>query len=372
MNLWRPWQDLFSLDWSLVQFKEEYFASRAAIVVVAALLLKFLWRWQVKKEASYLEHSGYLIEARNKPGLGYKILSLVSAFFLGGGIFFVFLAMADPFTIQSSYTKIEQSREIAYLRDTSISMGWRYKNSSQPRAEIVQDFVLKLIASRQDKKDRSFYAIFAFSPYLIADFTTDQQSLLFSVAVGPLVTADPSTPQAWPGKFIIKDFDKIPFEGGTRLAEGLQAVIKIFDEKGDKKRGATRSVVIITDGASETNPELQLKELQKKNIVPYLIFIDPDREAEVKIHGENSPSLKNADKLLKQVKRYGGESFLATDQAALEKIRQKFDQLYGLNAEVKASTSENHIYRLPLTWAIFLLTLGLTARLIFWKFHRVV
>jgi len=79
-----------------------------------------------------------------------------------------------------------------------------------------------------------------------------------------------------------------------------------------------------------------------------------------------------ADGLLKQVKRYGGESFLATDQAALDKIRQKLDQLYGLTAGVKTYSTEKHIYRLPLTLAICLLALGLSARLLFWKFHRIV
>ena len=68
MNFSWPWlEDFFSIDWGLVQFKEVNFVKWAALFLVAALLLKFLWRY-FRKELSYYEHSGYLVERHNKPG----------------------------------------------------------------------------------------------------------------------------------------------------------------------------------------------------------------------------------------------------------------------------------------------------------------
>ena len=162
-------------------------------------------------------------------------------------------------------------------------------------------------------------------------------------------------------------------------------MVKTFDDKGDKKISEAikknpnlrrRSVIILTDGASETDPEPQLKELKKRSIVPYLVFLDPDREAEILLHGRNSTQIKVVDSLLRQIKRYGGQSFLATDWDSLDQIREKLDQLYGLNATANASVKTNifeqHIYRLPLTASLLFLVLGLLTRLIFWKFHQMV
>lgn len=373
-------QSFWDLDWSLVQFKEEYFVLKAAFLLLAAILLMLIRRWR-RKEASYYEHSGYAISQQDRPGWSGRILGLIfgSLLLIGSGL--ILLAIADPYTVKSGQMKFEQSREIGYLRDTSISMGWKYKGTNLARAEIVQNFVLQLISSRREKKDRSFYLVFSGSPYLMADFTTDNQSLLFSAAVGPQVIADPSAPEQWPGKFIVKKFEKKDFEGGTDLAQSLMAALKIFEEKGKKEISEAikqnpslkrRSVIIITDGASETDPEPYLKELQKRSITPFLIFIDPDREAEVKLHGENSLQVKTADNLLKQIRRYGGESFLATDQAALDQIPQRLDLFYGLTAAVKVYTSERHIYRLPLSAGLIFFVLAAAARLVLWKFHRVV
>lgn len=373
--------DLWEVDWSAVQFKEEYFVVRAALILLAALFFKILWRWRRPRKTSHYEHSGYAVGRRQEPGWVYGTLRTIPILLIAGGAFFALVAMADPYTLQHGQTKFEELREIGYLRDTSISMGWRYKGSERARAEIVQDFVLKLIASRQDKKDRSCYITFSALPRLIADFTTDHQSLLFSVATGPLVTADPTAPEQAPGRFIVKDFDRIPFEGGTDLYLGLQAAIKIFDEKGDKKITAEiksgsslkkRSVIIITDGASENDPEPALKELQKRSIVPYLVFIDPDRGLEAKMHGENAFQIQAADKLLKQVRKYGGESFLAVEQTALEKIVKKLDLLHASTVGVKTFTAERHIYRWPLVLALLCLAGGLITRLIFGKFHHTV
>ncbi|MBI2063949.1 MAG: VWA domain-containing protein [Candidatus Yanofskybacteria bacterium] len=296
---------------------------------------------------------------------------------------FLLLAIADPFVLLTHQNKSIQSREIIYLEDASASMGFKFRNQQISRAEIVRYFILKLIAERRDKNDRSAFIIYATNPYRVADFTTDTKGFLFSVDNGPLVIADPDTPtiEMYKGIFIVDGFMAEPFGGESDLFLGLGAAIKLFDEKGEPKitkeaknnpAVKRRSVIIATDGASSRDPEPQFQELKKRGIVPYLVFVDPDKESEKKIHGENSPQIQLPEQLLKQVKQSGGEYFIATNSSSLDQIRQRLDRLHAAVVEVKSYTTEQHIYRLPLVASLLLYALAIIARLILWKFHRIV
>lgn len=368
---------LFNVDWPVVQFKQQDFAVWAAILLGAALLLKILWR---RRDRSYHEHSGYFFEKQNKPGFWHKILVVVPILFavLASGL--LLLAIADPYVLLSHQSKSMQSREIVYLEDASASMGFKFKNQRIMRAEIVRDFISELIAERRDKNDRAAFIVYATNPYRVADFTTDTMSFLFSVDNGPLVIADPDTPtiEMYRGIFIADDFMAEPFGGESDLFLGLGATIKLFDEKGDHKITEEaknnpaikrRSVIIATDGASSRDPESQFQELKKRGIVPYLVFIDPDKESEKKIHGEDSPQAKLPEQLLKQVRQYGGEYFIATNRSSLDQIRQRLDRLHVAVVEVKSYTAEEHIYRLPLVASLLLYAIAILGRLVLWRFH---
>ncbi|MBI2669929.1 MAG: VWA domain-containing protein [Candidatus Yanofskybacteria bacterium] len=376
--------NFFNTDWSAVQFKQAGFAIWAAILLGAAFLLKILWRYfHPEHEKSFYEHSGHYFKQRDKPGFWYKILGFIPIMFVVLASGLLLIAIADPYVLSSHQNKSTQSREIIYLEDVSASMGFKFKNQQISRAEIIRDFILKLIAERKDKNDRAAFIIYATNPYRVADFTTDVKGFLFNVDDGPLVIADPATPtiEMYKGIFIVNDFMPELFGGESDLFLGLGTVIKLFDEKGDpkiteeaKKNPSIkrRSVIIATDGASDRDPETKFKELKKRGITPYLVFIDPDKESEKKIHGENSPQLKLPEQLLKQVKQYGGEYFIATNRSSLDQIRQRLDRLHAAVVEVKNYTTEQHIYRLPLVASFLLYTLAILARVIFLKFHRVV
>ncbi len=247
----------------------------------------------------------------------------------------------------------------------------------------MRDFILKLIADRKDKNDRTALVIYATHPYRVADFTTDVKSFLFGVDNSPLVIADPDTPkiELYKDIFIVKDFMSEPVGGESDLFLGLEAVSKFFDEKGNPKIAKEvkdnpsikrRSVIIATDGASSRDPEPQFKELQKRGIIPYLVFIDPDKDVERKIHGDNSPEVKLPERLFRQVRLYGGEAFIAANHSSLDQIRQRLDRLHSDIIEVKSYTAEQHIYRLPLTASLMLYILAIIARLLLWKLHLVV
>lgn len=381
---------LGEVERGLVQFKQEHFIWRAALMLLAALFLAVFWRyWRWRswylRSGGYLEESGFPISQLDKPGWSYRLVAFLPVALALTGIIFLLMAMADPYTVNFHQSRVQQSREIGYLRDVSASMGFRYKNTQSTRAEIVQDFILELISSRREKKDRSFYSYFASWSYVGSGFTTDNESLLFSVVMAPLAIVDPRVMQendVFRNKFILKDYGSLEFGGGTDLAAGLATVIQVFDEKGDKKiaeRAKTspdlkwRSVVIITDGASQTDAEPELRGLRQRGIVPYLIFIDPDREVAMTIDGERGQTMiNNADALLRLIPQYGGESFLATDEHSLAQVRQRLDQLYAAVTEAKAYTVEQHIFRLPLTVALILLALSVVMRAILFKFFLVV
>lgn len=383
--------NLLNTAWSVVQFKQESFTIRAAILLGAALLLKIFWprleKWwprlrRLRDESSY-KQSGYYFKKQDKPGFWSKLFASTSIFFAILASVFLLIAIADPFVLLSHESKSTQSREIVYLEDASVSMGFKFKNQKISRAEIVRDFLMKLIAERKDKNDRAAFIIYATNPYRIADFTTDFKSFLFNVDNGPLVIADPDTPRIAMYKdiFIVKDFMPEPVGGESDLFLGLGTVWKLFDEKSDPKITKEirnnpslkrQSVIIATDGASSRDPEPQFQELKKRGIIPYLVFIDPDKEAEKQIHGENAPETKLPEQLLKQIKQYGGEYFIATNRSSLDQIRQRLDRLHAAVVEVKKYTTEEHIYRYPLTASLLLYALAILSRLIFWRFHRVV
>ncbi len=377
--------DLFNIDWPGIQFKQASFAVWAAIILIAAFLLKILWHYFFRtKNKSFYEHSGYHFASRDKPGFWHQAAGFIPIVLAGLASFFLLVTIADPYVLLNKQSKSTQSREIIYLEDTSVSMGFKFKNQQISRAEIVRDFILKLIAERRDKNDRAAFIIYASNPYRIADFTTDTNGLLFSVENGPLVIADPDTPKIdfYKGMFIVKDFMPEAFGGESDLFLGLETANKLFEEKGDpkiteeiKKNPAIkrRSIIIATDGASSRDPEPQFKELTKRGIVPFLVFIDPDKNAERKIHGsENVPQVKLPEQLLRQARTYGGEYFIAANRSSLSQIRQRLDRLNPAVIEVKSYTVEQHIYRPPLVASLVLFIFAILARLIFWRLQRVV
>lgn len=386
---WDQWQEfweiiLFELnnfwqtEWSVIQFKRVNFVYLAVAILGAAFLLK-IWNrfFRTRKPAStpagqagFYEHSGYILEKSHRLGWmeaflahSYKII-----LFLGGAA--ILIALADPFTTQSGSLEVKESREIVYLKDVSTSMGWRFKNYEQSRAEIVQDFQLQLISQRKEKFDRAAFFTFETRPRLFADFTRDNESLLFSVDNAPLVISDDGAENRWPGSFILKEYRREPSSGATNLHLGLAAVGKLFELKGDKKI-KDRSAIIITDGAAELDPEWELQNLKNMRVVPYLVFIDPDRELEARFHGTNSEKLKLPDKLLKDVRKYGGDYFVATDKSSLEKISQKLDRLHTAKFSVKNYTKENFIYRRFLVLAVWLICFAAAFRLIFWGYQKI-
>lgn len=374
--------DLVNTKLSLVRFGKDYFVTRAALLILTALLLKLIWPFlKGWKEKESYEQPGYYFQNKDRPGIIFRLLAFLPRTIVIGAAFWLMAAIADPYITQSRQREFKQTKELVIVRDVSVSSGFRFKNSRQTRTEITNEFLLKLAAGQENKNFRIAYTVFASSPFLIADFTTDMKSLMFSIYNGPQVIADPDTPKLYPNEFLTKDFTPEPFGGDSELHLGLFRAIKLFEEQGDPKITLElqenpsikrRSILIITDGAAAKDPEEQFKEIRKRNIVPYLVFIDPAHEVEKRVHGPNSPQVKLPEKLLWQVKKYGGEYFMITDTSAVEKVNERLGYLHALNTGFEFYTVDKHIYRIPLMVSVALFVIAFITRVALWAFQRIV
>jgi len=187
----------------------------------------------------------------------------------------------------------------------------------------------------------------------------------------------------WPGDFILKkgQFVETDEDQGTNLHLGLESVIYLFDRKGSPKITAAlkqnpnakmRSVIITTDGASDKDPEIQFRELKKRHIIPYLIFVDPGREIEKRLYGDQHLKAQTPQQLLTMVRRYGGEYFLAKDRDSVDQISQMLDKLHGVDQVQTVNIKEKEIYFVPLALAFLFAIAAILMRVIFLRVWRTV
>ena len=169
--------------------------------------------------------------------------------------------------------------------------------------------------------------------------------------------------------------------GSTSLHLGLESAIYLFDRKGSPKitevlkqnpNAKMRSVVIITDGAADVDPEPQFRELRKRRIIPYLIFVDPDRTIEKKLFGENSIKAQLPNQLLMMVRRYGGQYFLARDRQSVDRISETLDKLQSIKQANKTNVKEREVYFIPLSIAFLFAIAAAAMRIIFAPIWRTV
>ena len=373
--------DALNLDWSELSYKRSSLVIRAAAFITAvfftALIIK--WRKNRKSNSNYL--TSLVPDKHHEPGIVFKLargltwgLVFVSLCFLG-------ITLANPVVFISNTTEQIESRELIYVKDVSASNGMRIKSSNVSRGEVAQETLEKLIMKRKDKRDRVAYVVFGTQSEIWSGFTTSFESLAFSVSMAPIALAPSVIPEAWSGMFILKKGQYTPSETGGRtfLNLGLEAAIYLFDRKGSPKvteelkqnpNAKMRSVVIITDGAADVDPEPQFRELRRRRIIPYLVFIDPDRTVEKKLYGENHIQSQLPNQLLMMVRRYGGQYFLASDRESVDRISEALDKLQSVKQVSKINIKEREVYFIPLAIAFLFAVAAIVVRvlsLLMWR-----
>ena len=373
--------DALNLDWSELSYKRSSLVIKAAAFIAAVFFTTLVVRWR-KSRRSDSHHLISLVPGKShEPGIVFKLvrgfawcLAFVSLCFLG-------MTLADPVVFITDTTELTESREVVYVGDVSASNGFHLPNSKITRGELARETLEKLILKRKDKRDRAAYIVFGTQSEIWSGFTTSFESLMFSVSMSPIALAPSAALTTWPGMFIMKkgQFTESETGGSTNLHLGLESAIYLFDRKGSPKvteelkknpNAQMRSVVIITDGAADVDPEPQFKELRKRRIIPHLIFVDPDRTIEKLLFGENSIKAQLPNQLLMMVRRSGGQYFLARDQKSVDRISEMLDKLQSVKQVEKTNVREREVYFIPLAIAFLFAVAAIAARvlsLLMWR-----
>lgn len=377
--------DALSIDWSELSYKRSSLVIKAAAFVAAVFFTTLVVRWRRSASWRTKPNSHHLISLvpgkSHEPGFIFKSMRGLAWSLVFVSLFFLGTTLADPVVFITDTTEQIESREIIYVKDISASNGFHLLNSNITRGELARETLEKLILKRKDKRDQAAYIVFGTQSEIWSGFTTSFESLMFSVSMSPIALA-PSVAQAtWPGMFIMKkgQFTESETGGGTSLHLGLESAIYLFDRKGSPKvteelkrnpNAQMRSVVIITDGAADIDPEPQFKELRRRRIIPYLIFIDPDRDIEKLLYGESSIKAQLPNRLLMMVRQSGGQYFLARDRQSVDRISEALDKLQSVKQIRKINVKEGEVYFIPLAIAFLFAVAAIATRvlsLLMWR-----
>ena len=150
----------------------------------------------------------------------------------------------------------------------------------------------------------------------------------------------------------------IPTEGTTNLVRALQSIVRHFDSDEASAGGAAnqhRAVLIITDADVDEVPFAELAALNRRNIVPYMIYInvgDTDRSS---ISAPESPPLVDT------IREYGGDYFDVTDQDSLIRAYEAIDELEAVRVDLTHRAIKTPIYSRFLLVSLALLVVGIPA-----------
>ncbi len=393
MNIFDVWplvlmslKDAWVLNWGELVYRQETQVIRTAAflaaVFFAVLLIK---RWRNKKNRDWGSNSHYLtglvINNRHGHGITYKLVRGFTWILVFSSLCFLGVALADPVMVFTNTTEQIESREIIYIKDVSASNGFHLPNSKVARGELAKETLDRIVLKRRERMDRAAYIVFGTQSEIWSGFTTNYESLAFSVLMSPIAIAPATAQVMWGENFVLKKGQFVEHDNGgkTNLHLGLESAIYLFDRKSSPKiveelkrdpNAQMRSVVIITDGAADVDPEPQLEELHKMRVIPYLVFIDLDRTIERMLFGENSIQVKLPDRLLMMIRRYGGQYFLAKDRQSVDRISEELDKLQSMKIAKLVNTKEEDVYFIPLAVAFLFAIAATTVRflsLLMWR-----
>lgn len=335
--------DILNTNWSEVQFSHRHLAFIFAAVLLAALFLRLILK--LRKKGGFHYHSGYEIDKKDKPGHFIKLIRALPLILVVLSVIPFLVALADPFINVGEKVEVINSRERIDLVDVSGSMS--EKIAGRTKSELIRDIHLKFIAARGNIKDRVALFVFASDAELVIDFTTSPISYFFSLASAPIESS-------------YKEGD------GTNLHISLDAVIKYFDEKGDKNI-KQKSVLIVTDGIWDQDPYPQFLEMRKRNIIPCLIYIGNS--------DYSSSTAEKLDKLISYVRESGGYAFniLNSDlDSEIRKMNRILDETSAAPITVKRYFKKEFIYQRFLAVGLLLLLSAFVVRFLTILWSRVV
>jgi hypothetical protein len=350
-------RELLQTDFSQVHYGNAGFAGSLGVVVLAAAALT-LARLTLRRRPHYRSHSGHLISRKHQLGILGRVLYSAPKLVLAGAVALLLVAAADPFLASTEeYAGSVDSRERVDLIDVSGSMAWEFPGTQKSKAQVAREAHLKFLEMRRGKNDRVSLWLFSTYPYMIDDFVTDDELYYFQAWDAPYVMS--SVVARW----MIVPADRlriIPAEGDTNIVRPLRAIIRQFDQdeiSSGHHGGQHRALLVITDGAVTEFPGEELAELRKRNIRPYIIFVNANPKGEVVLPGDAPP-------LIEQIRSFGGDYFDVTNPAGLSKAYEAIDSREAVRYEVRHRALKVPIHSRLLIASMMLLLVGIPLGLI--------
>jgi hypothetical protein len=308
-------------------------------------------------------HSGHAVDPKFPRGRVVTLLYNAPKLLLALAVVGVTIALSDPFlTATEEVTGDVESRVRIDLVDTSLSMAWEFPQTGQSRAEVAREAHLRFLEMRREKNDRVSLWLFSSYPYMVDDFVIDDELYFFQVMDAPYATVKILAPE--PGTLLGEysiPLDKvriIPSEGSTDIVQALRAVTKHFDRDAatvERLGDQHRALLIVTDADVDVIPRAELEQIEERNIVPYVIYINADGVA---IDTTDAPEVPE---LIKMIREFGGDYFDVTDQDSLDRAYEAIDEQEAVRVEVSHRAQRVPIYARFLLLSMVFLVVGIPA-----------
>jgi hypothetical protein len=158
----------------------------------------------------------------------------------------------------------------------------------------------------------------------------------------------------------------IDSEGNTNIIRALQSILKHFDrDVASVAAGANphRAVLIVTDADVDEIPEAEFVELNQRNIVPYMIYINAAGQLPIRTSAVSTPT-GNTQALIETIREFGGDYFDVTDGDGLARAYQAIDEAETVRVELSHRAVKVPIYSRFLLISMALLVVGIPAGLV--------
>ena len=346
-------QELLETDFQQIRYADVGIAVGLAFFVGGVLAFTLV-RLAAARKRHTRQHSGHVVDPSHRKRLWIRGLHTAPKFLLAAALMLLIFSVADPFlTATEEVGGYVESRVRIDLVDTSGSMAWEFPETNKSKAEVAREAHLAFLEMRREKNDRVSLWLFSTYPYMVDDFVMDDELYYFQVWDAPYVMTQRLD------KAMVVPRDKvriIPAEGDTNIIRPLQDIVAYFDrDEATLGRGANqnRAVLIITDAAVDEFPDAEFAELNRRNIVPYLIYINTsDARSASFLH----PSVPQ---LVAQIQEYGGDYFDVTDEDSLLRAYEAIDEREAVRMELKHRALKVPIYPRFLLIAMGFLVVGI-------------
>ena len=134
--------------------------------------------------------------------------------------------------------------------------------------------------------------------------------------------------------------------------------MKHFDQdeaSGGGAVGQHRAVLIVTDADVDEVPGVELAQLKRRNIVPYVVYINAENPATA------TPEAPTIPPFITLIRDFGGDYFDVTDQDSLNRAYEAIDRQEAVSRVVSQRVQRVPIYTRFLLLSMALLVVGIPA-----------